>query len=524
MTEKATLSGIFLEYQAKLMASVWENPVTVAEKSRRTGYSWAASFVGDLAAGMAQASGGMDVFYMGYNLEMAREFIDYCAEHAEIMQTVAGQVQESFFHDPDRPEKDVKVFRMDFASGNKVLALPSVPRALRGMQGLVIIDEAAFHDDLEELLKAALALLMWGGKVLIISTHNGDTNPFNLLVQDILSGRKPYKLLRTTLDDALRDGLFRKICEKKGEDWTQLKEDAWRSEIIKFYGDAADEELFCIPSPSTGTYIPLPLIEARSSDDAPVIRWDRKSEFALLPEDIRKMETLAFCRDEIMPVLDSLNPNDPYVFGEDFGRSGDLTVIWVMAIGKDLKRRTAFVLELRNIPFEEQKRVLFFVLDGLPRFRAGKMDARGNGQYLAEVTVQRYGSRVEAVMLSEAWYRENMPPLKAAFEDGMLSLPRDRDIQDDIRALKMVRGVARIPDARTTDKTGNRHGDAAIALAMAVAASRADTMEYSFTAVPNPLRANTDPNVSGEWPIERELMMERSGLRDASGLRGSVRL
>jgi len=45
---------------------------------------------------------------------------------------------------------------------------------LRGKQGRVIIDEAAFHDNLEELLKAALALLMWGGEVRIISTHNGD--------------------------------------------------------------------------------------------------------------------------------------------------------------------------------------------------------------------------------------------------------------------------------------------------------------------------------------------------------------
>lgn len=524
MTRSPDLSGIFLKYQSDCMASVWENPVTVVEKSRRTGLSWCASFIGDLVAGLAQADSGMDVFYMGYNLEMAREFIDYCAEHAEIMQAVVGEVRESFFHDPDRPEKDVKVFRMDFASGNKVLALPSVPRALRGMQGLVIIDEGAFHDDLEELLKAALALLMWGGKVLVISTHNGDTNPFNLLVQDILSGRKPYKLLRTTFDDALRDGLFRKICEKKGDEWTQVKEDAWRSKIIKFYGDAADEELFCIPSPSTGTYIPLPLIEARSSVDVPVIRWDRKSEFALLPEDIRKTETLAFCRDEIMPVLDSLNPNDPYVFGEDFGRSGDLTVIWVMAIGKDLKRRTAFVLELRNIPFEEQKRVLFFVLDGLPRFRAGKMDARGNGQYLAEVTVQRYGSRVEAVMLSESWYRENMPPMKAAFEDGMLSLPRDRDIQDDIRALKMVRGVARIPDARTTDKTGNRHGDAAVALAMAYAASRAEPEEYGFTPVPRALPSAFGNASSHDWPIEDEIARDRAGFRNSTGLRGSVRL
>jgi len=173
---------IFLPYQTDFMTAVRDYPVVVEEKSRRTGMSWTASFVADLTAALAADAGGMDVFYMGYNLEMAREFIDYCAEHAQAMQAAASEVRESFFEDPDNPEKSTKVFRIDFASGFKILALPSRARALRGMQGLVIIDEAAFHDDLEELLKAALALLMWGGKVVIISTHNGDTNPFNVLV------------------------------------------------------------------------------------------------------------------------------------------------------------------------------------------------------------------------------------------------------------------------------------------------------------------------------------------------------
>lgn len=38
-------------------------------------------------------------------------------------------------------------------------------KKLRGMQGVVCIDEAAFHEKLAEVLKAALALTMWGAKV-----------------------------------------------------------------------------------------------------------------------------------------------------------------------------------------------------------------------------------------------------------------------------------------------------------------------------------------------------------------------
>lgn len=63
-------------------------------------------------------------------------------------------------------------FVVYFDSGFKVQALSSNPSNLRGMQGTVIIDEAAFHDRLAEVLKAALALTMWGAKVRLISTHN----------------------------------------------------------------------------------------------------------------------------------------------------------------------------------------------------------------------------------------------------------------------------------------------------------------------------------------------------------------
>ena len=47
-------------------------------------------------------------------------------------------------------------------------------------------------------------------------------------------------------------------------------------------------------------------------------------------------------------------------------------------------------------------------------------------------------------MMSEPWYRENMPPFKAAFEDGTITIPADRDTQDDLRCLQIIRGVARV--------------------------------------------------------------------------------
>jgi phage FluMu gp28-like protein len=87
-------------------------------------------------------------------------------------------------------------------------------------------------------------------------------------------------------------------------------------------------------------------------------------------------------------------------FGEDFGRNGDLSVFWPLQIQSNLVRRTPFVVELRRVPFRQQEQILFYIVDRLPRLIGGALDARGNGQYLAETARQRYGARVEQVMLS----------------------------------------------------------------------------------------------------------------------------
>ena len=59
-------------------------------------------------------------------------------------------------------DKDVLVYKIRFDSGFEIWGLPSVARSLRSKQGHVIIDEAAFVDDLFEVISAAMALEMWG--------------------------------------------------------------------------------------------------------------------------------------------------------------------------------------------------------------------------------------------------------------------------------------------------------------------------------------------------------------------------
>jgi phage FluMu gp28-like protein len=515
---QAALPDVFLGYQQRLMHAVAAHAVVVVEKSRRTGYSWALGAIAMLTASATRAADGMDVLYMGYEKEMTREFIDYVATWAKQVQAAAAEVEEFIWTDPDHPEHEILAFRVRFASGFEVVALPSVARALRGKQGLVILDEAAFHDDLEGVLKAALALLIWGGKVVVVSTHNGDTNPFNVLVQDIRAGRKPYHLERLTFDEALAEGLFRRICLTTGKTWLPEAEAAWRAEILAIYGDNADEELHVIPNPSTGSFIAAPLIEARMEDCIPVLRWECSREFTMWAEHLRQAEARDWIDANLMPALARLDPNAPHCFGFDVARTTDLTVIWPFAIGQTLVRHTPFVVELRNTPFAQQEQILWYILDRLPRRRGGMMDATGLGMEIAEKTMQKFGASIVPVMLNESWYREHMPAFKAAFEDATITVPRDREIMGDLRMLKMVRGVARVPLAGKGDDGKRRHGDAAIAAALAYAASRAEPEMYGYEAAPH--GGQSDPTKwrdrAEDWdednaPPTRGLMPELRG-------------
>jgi phage FluMu gp28-like protein len=135
------------------------------------------------------------------------------------------------------------------------------------------------------------------------------------------------------------------------------------------------------------------------------------------------------------------------------------------------------------MPFAQQKQVLFHIADRLPLLRGMALDANGNGMAHAEAAGDRYGERVIQAMLTEPWYREHMPPLKVAFEDASITIPKDRDIATDFRLVRLVRGVPRVVE-RTADEAGQRHGDAAIAAALAVLAAKAAPVAYGYEPVP----------------------------------------
>jgi len=479
-TSMSDVPAALLPYQQRWVAD--KSDFKVSEKSRRTGLTWAEASDDVLIAGSERTAGGQNVYYIGYNMDMAIEYIEACAMWARVFDQAAGAIEEGeeLFKQGD-DEKSIKTYTIRFASGFRIVALSSRPANLRGKQGVVVIDEAAFHQDLDELLKAAIALLMWGGKVRVISTHNGADNPFNQLIEDIRALKRSGSLHRTTFDEACSEGLYRRVCLRLGKEWTPSAEAKWKAEIRKTYGDAADEELDVIPSQGSGSWLSGVLIEARMVS-APVLRYSCPKGFEREPDEHRHAVMQAWLEFEVAPLLAQLDPKLQSVLGEDFGRSQDLTVIAPAQISQTLTRRVPFMVELRNTPHKQQTQVLNFICDRLPLFSKAAVDARGNGSAVAEFLAQKYGfGRIEQVMLTETWYREQMAPLKAAFQDATIELPRDKDVASDLRMIKLIRGVARVPDERATSSDGQkRHGDAAIAIALMHYASRNLSAEIEF--------------------------------------------
>lgn len=493
------LPALLMGYQQRGISLLEEvsTRVLVVEKSRRIGYTWGLASYAVLRAGRTKSARGMDVMYISYSQEMTREFVDACAMWARAFAIAAAEEQEFLFDDVDADNpgetRQIKAFRIRFASGFEIIALSSAPRSLRGKQGVVIIDEAAFVESLAQLLKAAMAFLMWGGQVVVVSTHNGTDNPFNELVQETLSKKKPYKHLRIDFDDALKDGLFERICLIKGDDWTPEAEAAWRAEIVSFYGEAADEELFCIPTEGGGAWLPTTLIEARMTAKAPVLRFELPADFLYRPQGQQRAMMEIFT-DQLREALLRLDQKKRHALGFDFGRVGDLSVAWLNAIEDNLDRSTALVVEMRRFPHTEQVIICRMIIRAIERFMGGAFDATGEGNAVAEALQREFGvydyksdqlqsGIIAAIKLTTEWYRTEMPPVKAAFEDGTIAIVKDADHRDDLRVVQVIHGVPQVPAIRTGEKGKKRHADAAVALALAWFATLMNAAEYSYQRV-----------------------------------------
>ena len=236
-----------------------------------------------------------------------------------------------------------------------------------------------------------------------------------------------------------------------------------------------------MPTRAGAKYFPRTLVEAAMDAEIPVVRYERAPEFTYEPEIVRQADAAAWVAEHLAPVLaehrarhaGTARPPACYV-GQDVARSGDLSVILAAEQTAKLGLRSIVCVEMRQIPFQQQKQLLDAVIAGLARFAAAAIDARGNGQMLAELVAQERGETyAHEVMTSRATYAEYLPRYRALLEDEMFALPQDAGILDDHRTVTLDKGVPVIAD-RTGTPGQRRHGDSVVACMMVVYARHHD--------------------------------------------------
>lgn len=479
---------VLLPYQSRWHADV--SPVRLCVKGRRIGFSWGAlAAEAALEAASTEQAGGMDNFYMGYNMSMAAEFIGDCAFFAHAYSLACSAIDVDITTSIiDDERKDIVTYKIRFASGFKIEALSSAPHNWRSRQGHARIDEAAFHQNLAEVVKGALAFRMLGGRIDIVSTDNGEDNQFRAYIKEIQAGKLPWSLHQVTFSDALRQGFYRRVCLIKGLKWSRDAEEAYRESIYADYPTPEDaaEELDCVPKRGSGAYFSRMLMESCMVEGIPVMRLSKPAEFVLDSDRLKVTEN--WFADAVKPVMDAMPTDKRTVYGQDFGRAADLSVIWILQEEAPGKWRTVFILELRRIPHDCQERITDLVIDGLPLFHHAKFDASGNGQSHAERAKQKHGgpAYVEDVQITAKFYAEWFPKYRRAYEDKSLIVPQSEDIIADHRVVVLHKGQPTMSDVRVKGADGEmRHGDSAVAGLLAFAAACTDGVPPAGTSVNN---------------------------------------
>lgn len=519
--------GVLMAHQSDWIRMQQDLDIAVCEKGRRTGITFAQALTDTITAASEKPAGGDNIWYMADTREKGLEYIGYVAKFAQLVALgQATRIEQHIFVDqlPDGSSRNIQAFRVRFASGFRVTALSSRPENIHGLQGFVNIDEAALHKNVSHVLESATALLIWGGRIRVWSTHRGKKNAFNQLVTDVQAGRygKRARAIRISFDDAVANGLYERVCFMTGREPTLEGKREWYEGIRAAYGPrkaAMREELDVIPRDGDGSAIPSVWIERAMPEVRPVLRIVFDDDFPRRSEHERETWCATWIATHLLPVIEAAAEefSGRWAIGMDFARHRHFSVIKPARIDEQLRRDVPFIIELANAPTRQQEQILWALLDALSNWTfAG--DASGPGQTLMEYTGDRYGRAerdpetdrwqggpVHEVVLSRSWYGEWMPKYIALFEDGFITLPRDASLEDDHRAVEFVDGIPMVPKLERRDlKDASlvRHGDGAISGAL-----------MSFAAL-NPV---------GEWISEFQSTGRRASIAADDGFqRGTV--
>jgi phage FluMu gp28-like protein len=408
------------------------------EKSRRVGITYAESYRTNRDSLSGNVKNGK-TFFSSADLSASEEFMDYIEFWIRYYDAIAKFAEEVVID----KDNDVTAHRAVYSNGFKVYAISSNPSAFRSKGGDIILDEFAHHKNQEKLFAAAKPSGMWGNRIRIISTHNGENSYFNSLVREISKGTegtmRKWSHHKITIEDAIKDGLVERILG--------IDRKATEEEIAEFLEDcfsgltqeAIDEEFHCIPTSDSNSHL-------------------------LTYELINAIE-----RDEILYAILEQCIGSLFM-GVDIGRKNDPTVIM---IGEELGEviHTRHYLRLQNKTFTEQEKIIYGLLDH-PKMRRAAFDSTGLGMQMAERAREKFGTfKVEPVTFTRQIKEELAEHTYVTVEKCKVLIPRDKILRGalyKIRAVKTQAGNTRYE----ADRDEKGHADEFWSLALMLHAAK----------------------------------------------------
>lgn len=313
---------------------------------------------------------------------------------------------------------------VELSTGGRVLSVPASAATVQGYAATVVLDEAAWMPNADELWQALAPSITAARehRISVLSTPRGRDGLFYRLWNSADPAR--WRRHRITIDDAIAGG-----C--------RIQRDELRAAI-------ADES----------TWRACYLCEFIDE------------QYALLPYDLLRART-----DESLPYHADLGRLRGTVYaGYDVGRRRDLSVLALVEPTPQGLVSRGFV-ELRQAPFDVQEKLL---ADLLGRSNVARLclDASGLGLQLAESLVRRFGGRVEPVTFTLPVKEDLASRMLAVFQKGEIHIPDHPALLADLHSVQ--RELTAAGNVRyAAPRSEASHADRFYALALALhAASR----------------------------------------------------
>lgn len=219
-------SRYFLPYQLKWIQD--ESRLKIWEKSFRIGATWGDAF---LNVRKRLRFPKRDYLFATRDHPSALEYMSTCKQFCDAYNLtryiVSSGVDDVTVPKFDENGKDtgfteeVKIGRITFDNGSRILAFSSNPNAMLVYGGDVGLDEFPRHRQPEPLYQVAQARVTWGFDLATWGSHFGNDTLFYRMALDARAGKGGWSHHFTTIEDAVAQGLVEKINQTRGTTFTR---------------------------------------------------------------------------------------------------------------------------------------------------------------------------------------------------------------------------------------------------------------------------------------------------------------